>query len=98
MTVQMNRGFDRRFHGFYNGIGIIGCYESRHIFETDAVCAHGLEIFGFIYIIINIVNLAAQTRLGQGIAYAPLEVLTTLLDYRNHRFKIAIVIQGIKKS
>ena len=96
MTVQVNRRFDIFFQGLDNGIGVIGGDQSRHVFDTDAVRAHGLEVFGLVDKIIDVVNLAAHPRFGHGIADAALKMLAALFDDRHHRLEIAVVIQGIE--
>ncbi len=96
MTVQVDRRFDRLLQGLDNGIGVIGRYQPGHILDADAVGAHGLEVFSLVDIIVDVINLSAHSRFGHGIADAALKMLAALLDDRNHRFKIAVVIQGIK--
>ncbi len=96
MTVQVDRRFDILLQGLDNGIGVIGRYQPGHILDTDAVGAHGLEVFGLVDIIVDVINLSAHPRFGHGITDTALKVFAALLDDRNHRFKIAVVIEGIK--
>ena len=96
MAVQVNRRFNGRLQGFDQIIGIIGRQQAGHVFDADAVGPHTLEILGLIDIIVNIVDLSAHTRLGHRVAHTTLEVLAVLFYHRNDRFKVTVVVKGIK--
>jgi hypothetical protein len=48
------------FERFHQIVCIIGGYQTGHILDADAICTHLLELFGFAYVVINIVNLATH--------------------------------------
>ncbi len=91
---------DGRLDGFLEGrhqfIGIVGRYQAGHVLDADAVRTHGLQLPGLLYVVVDVVDLTAQARLGQGIAHAALEVLACGLDGRHHDFEVAVVVQGVE--
>ena len=94
--MQVNRNLDRRLKGFDHLIGIVGGDQTGHVLDADRIGPHRLKRLGPIDIVLQVVNLAAQARLGHGVADAALEVLAVLLDHRHHGLKIAVVVQRIE--
>ena len=96
VAVQVDGQLDRRFEGLDHGIGVVGGDQAGHVLDADGVGAHGLQVLGLVDIVVQVVDLAAQTRFGHGVADAALEVLAVLLDLGHHGLEIAVVVEGVE--
>ena len=92
MAVQMNGKGGNGFQFFYNGVSIIRGQEACHIFDTDAVGAHGFKISGFLNIIFQIVDVSTQSGFRDGVADAALKMLAARFDNRHDGFKISVIV------
>ena len=94
--MQVNRGLDRLLQRGDQREGVVGGDEAGHVLDADRVRTHGLELLGLLHVVVDVVDLAAQARLGQGVADAALEVLAGGLDGRDDDFEVAVVVQGVE--
>jgi hypothetical protein len=84
------------FERLDDGIGIVRGDQTGHVLDADTVGAHGLQVFGLVDIVIQVVHLAAQARFGHGVADAALEVLAVLLDLGHDGLEVAVVVEGVE--
>ena len=65
MAVKMDGDLYVLFEGFDQVVGVIRSNEARHVLDADSIRSHVLELFGFLYIIVQVVNRAAHAGFGQ---------------------------------
>ena len=87
---------DGVLQGLDDRIGVIGGDQAGHVLDADTVGTHGFELFGLVDVVVQVVDLAAQSRFGHGVADAALEVLAVLLDLGNDGLEVAVVVQGVE--
>jgi hypothetical protein len=63
VAVQVNGQLDRRLDRLDHGIGVVGGDQTGHVLDADGVGTHGLQVLGLGHIVVQVVHLAAQTRL-----------------------------------
>jgi len=73
-------------------VGIIGGDQAGHVFDADRVRPHGFQVFCLLDIVVEVVHLSAQPRLGHGITDTPLEVLTAFFNNGYDGLKISVVV------
>ena len=96
MAVQVNRSFAHFLDRLDNGVGVVGSDQTGHVLDTDGVGAHGVQSLGAVHVVLQIIDIPAKTRLGQGVADAALEVLAGLLDAFDNGLEVAIVVEGVE--
>ena len=96
--MQVDRNAYRRLQRLDEVVGIVGGDQAGHVLDADRVGAHIDKLFGLADVVVEVIYLAAEARLGQGVAHTALEVLAALLDLAHHRFKIAVVVQRVEST
>jgi hypothetical protein len=89
-------GLTACLEGLDDFIGVVGGDQAGHVLDADGIGAHGLQVFGLVDVVVQVVDLAAQARFGHGVADAALEVLAVLLDLGHDGLKVAVVVQGVE--
>jgi len=92
----VNGGLDRGLESLDDFIGIIGGDQAGHVFDTDAVGAHCLQVFGFLNIIVYIIDFTTHTGFCHGVADTPLKMFAAFFYHGDDCFKVAVIVQGIK--
>ena len=65
VSMQMDRHLYCRFECFYQFISVVGGDQASHILYAYAIRAHLFQLFGFLYVIIDIVDVSAHALFGE---------------------------------
>jgi len=96
--MEMQRQVNFFFDGRYQIIGIERRHDAAHVFDANGIRAHLFQCFGFPDIIVQIVNVTAQTDICQRIANRSLKNLAVCLDSFRAGFHIAEIVKRIKTA
>jgi hypothetical protein len=92
----MNRHLALLFQSVHEGIGVVGGDQPRHVLDADRIRADLLQSFCLSQVVLEVVDLPAQARFGEGVADGSLEVPLVFFDDLHGSLEVAEVIQGVE--